>query len=99
MRWALAGNQAVGGQRQPLALRPFLERGLGILGRLDLLGKERLPPSLHEAARRRKAAIEEERRDHGLAGIGKQAVAAASTLLGLAARNAQMRAQVDRLGH
>src|SRR5579871_824532 len=44
-------DQTIGGQGQTLSLRPFLQRGFCILGRLYLLGQQRQPLALDETAR------------------------------------------------
>ena len=69
---ATARDLAVIGQGQPAPLGPFLQLGLGILGR-SRVGLEPGPPDrLHETARRLEAAVQVERADHGLASIGEQ---------------------------
>src|ERR1700760_4380168 len=68
---------AIERRRQALALRPFLQRGLGIARRPARLLHPLGPVALDELRGRRVAAIEIDRPDHGFADVAKHGFAQA----------------------
>src|SRR5947209_1691168 len=62
---------AIDRRRQALALRPFLQHGLGIAQRLPRLAHPLGPVALDELGRGPVAAVEEHRTDHGLADVAE----------------------------
>src|SRR5262245_3524473 len=93
-----AGDLKIARQRQPAALRPFLQHGFRVGGgRLD--GVElRLPSRPHHALRRLIAGIGENSTEHGLAGVGEDGLFAPAATSGLAAAHQNNVAEVPALG-
>src|SRR3954451_18374613 len=98
MMRAGALDLAINGRRQSLALRPFLENGLGIAQRTPRLVHALGPVALDEIGRRRVAALEEDGADHGLADAAEHALAQARVGAGADRPGLEVVEQTGRLG-
>ena len=88
----------VGRQRHAASLRPFLQYRLGILRRRYVPLDQLAPQAFDDLCRHREAAVQVDRGDQRLAGIGQQAGVAAAAGILLAPRKPQAVRQVELLG-
>ena len=99
VRRSLAAHLAVAGQRQAALLRPFLQAGLGVLGRLGRRFDARRPKRFDEAARGIQPAVQIERADDRLAGVGQERRVSPLARRLLALGQAQVALEPELAGH
>src|SRR5690606_27272028 len=97
--WAVVGTDArhhlVVRQAEAAPLGPFLQRGLGVLGRSRLGVHERRPVPLDEPRGDWPAAVDEKRADHRLATVGERRRLGALRVRALALGSPNIRAEAE----
>ena len=99
MRWAVPFHDIIGRQRQALPLGPFLQRCLGVDGRLDVLGHQGFPTRPDETGGGLPTAIQEQGGDHRFAGVGEKIGIVAAAGLFLPRRQDDVLRQTDVRRH